>query len=545
MTGGTSDSATSPKKLGPAAGSNPGYFESLRHWLNDHQTRLTKYEALALEYVIAAAALRSIIVKLPKGGLWFTLDIAMFWAFLIPPAILAGLLRFSKQPVAYSIVVGLAGTLLAVKMGSVSLTLPLIAGTASLFALLLSRFSIEDKSGRLSPRRSSHRVPLAFHIFYRQLSELGHRRKLVVFLFLMPLLLMVLFGVSLGEEKVPWIHNPQQLDTIRQLRSDQNLVSLFTVLGAVTGDHPQPLKIVGTVFPSPSNVSSKAILYIVPSGQNTSVILVDKGSSSYYRVVLSNENFSVQAAEGPKSLPVSTHFDNMPEVDVRPLLSTDAVLKMARAGMAIFGIWLDIFLSPDRRLIDVLFPEILGLEIGWVGVLGSAVIAVEDRVSGARRRILMSPISRASVVLGSALANFVLIGLQLIVLFATAILVFKVSIAGSLVDLVPIIAAASFSVIGLGLIISHFSKTPDEAFYMSTLVNLPMGFLASQHIPLAKTPLSNLVQSLLPMTHADKAFTQIMVNGAALSTVLPQLLALTIFAVALFTLGTIMVMREK
>jgi len=231
-------------------------------------------------------------------------------------------------------------------------------------------------------------------------------------------------------------------------------------------------------------------------------------------------------------------------VDLQPLYSSENDVKLARAALAIFRIGL-VFELNQRRLLDVLFPEIVGLEVGWVGVLGSAVGAVEDRVSGARRRILMSPVSRIGFVLGSAMASFFLISLQLAILFATAIFIFNVNIAGSIVDLLPVIAAAVVSVIGVGLIISHFSRTPDEAFYLSTLVNLPMGFLSSQYIPLSHGALSVLVQSALPMTYANKALSMVMVGGASLQTVLPQLVSLGIFAAVLYSLGTIMVMRER
>ncbi len=157
----------------------------------------------------------------------------------------------------------------------------------------------------------------------------------------------------------------------------------------------------------------------------------------------------------------------------------------------------------------------------------------------------MTPISRFSFVLGSALGNFLLIGLQLVVLFATGILVFHVNVAGTLYDLVPVVCAASFAVIGIGLVISHFSKTPDEAFYFSALINLPSGFLSSQYIQVVRTPLSQFISSLLPMTWANKALTDIMVNGSSFLSVLPDIMILGLFAVGLYFAGTIMVIRER
>ena len=385
----------------------------------------------------------------------------------------------------------------------------------------------------------------ALHILHRQMTELGHRRKLLAFLFLLPLLLMFLFGAALGDEKIPLIRDSSQPGGLQELRSDQNLATVFTIIGSRMGNWSQPVKILAATVKSPTNPSSKAFLYIVPNSQNTSLILVDMGSSSYYYVVLDNNSSQVEAAAGPRPLPVGSGFTTVPQVNVQPLYSEAGAARLAQDGVAIFRLGLNLELTPEKRLLDVIFPELVGLEIGWVGILGTAVTAVEDRVSGARRRILMTPLSRASFVLGSVMASLLLIGLQLIVLFAAAILVFHLDIAGSTYDLVPIIAAASFSVVGLGMIISHFSKTPDEAFYLSALVNLPMGFLASQYIPQAHNQLSLFVSSIFPMTYANRALTSIMVDGASFLAVLPELVSLGIFAAALYSLGTILLMRER
>ncbi len=383
----------------------------------------------------------------------------------------------------------------------------------------------------------------ALCIFFRQVAELSHRRKLVAFLFLLPLLLMGLFGAALGNETVPVVPVSSQSAALNDLRSDQNLTVIFSIVGGLRGGESSPLRVLAASFRSPTDPSSKALVYVIPDGQNTSIVVLDEGSGSYYSAMFSS-NGTVMAAGGPAPLPLPSKYETIPQVDLQPLYSDETAVKLAQAAVEIFRLGLVMELS-QRRLLDVLFPEILGLEIGWVGILGTAVTAVEDRVAGARRRILMTPVSRASFVLGSAIGSFTLIGLQLIVLFATAIFVFHVNITGSILDLVPVISAASFSVIGVGLIISHFSKTPDEAFYLSTLVNLPMGFLSSQFIPLSQNPLSILIQSLLPMTFANRALIAIIVAGASLQAVLPELFILGVFAASLYSVGTIMVMRER
>ncbi len=385
----------------------------------------------------------------------------------------------------------------------------------------------------------------ALYILHRQLIELAHRRKLLAFLFLLPLLLMFLFGAALGQQKIPLAQGNLPSGDLQRLQSDQNLATVFTILGSRVGVQTKPVKVLATEVTSPVNSSSKDLLYVLPSNQNTSIIFIESASSTYYYAAVDNNSSRIVAAAGPKPLPAGSGLDTIPQVNLQPLFTDAGALALASDGLSIFRLGLTIGLTPEKRLLDVIFPELVGLEIGWVGVLGSAVTAVEDRVSGARKRILMTPLSRFSFILGNATASFILVGVQLVVLFAAAIFVFNLDIAGSVYELVPIIVAASFSVIGLGLIISHFSRTADEAFYLSALVNLPMGFLASQYIPQAHTTVSFIISSLFPMTYANRALTAIMLNGTPLVQLLPQLLVLASFAAALYSLGTILVIRER
>jgi len=385
----------------------------------------------------------------------------------------------------------------------------------------------------------------SIYILHRQLVELSHRRKLLAFLFILPLLLMVLFGALLSGQQVPIVPNDSNMPGVQALQSDKNLAALYAIYRSDNSGASEttPAKVLVSSYQSPSNPSVQYLVYVLPGPTNTTVIVVNNATLTYQSAVVAPNGTILKTTSGP--LPTVSGIQTLPQVSLQPLYNDQTAMNLAQAAVEVFGLGLKIAFGPQQRLLDVLFPEIVGLEIGWVGVLGAAVTSVEDRISGARRRILMTPISRFSFVLGSALGNFLLIGLQLVVLFATGILVFHVNVAGSFFDLVPVLCTASFAVIGIGLVISHFSKTPDEAFYFSALINLPSGFLSSQYIQVVHTQLSDLISSMFPMTWANKALTDIMVNGASLLSVLPDIAILGIFAVVLYFAGTIMVIRER
>ncbi len=382
----------------------------------------------------------------------------------------------------------------------------------------------------------------ALRIAHRQFDQISHRRKLSVFLVLLPVFLMILFGVALGDQRIPVDVNPQDAQLVlADLKSDPVVSKVIAVLrNDVSASEIRLL--VGSFN---TQDGKRGLLFILPGSNTTSGVAITDKLYYYFKLRNDLSGFPVWSIGDPSLVESNPDFAQRTTVDLQPLYTSEFARKMASAMVGLAGLGLRLFLSRDRRLIDVIFPEVVGIEIMWAGVLGSSVMAVEDRIAGARRRILMSPISASSYIAGTALANFGLIAAQLVVLFAIAFGVFHIAIVGSMMDLAVVIAAASFPLVGIGMVISHFSKTADETFYLATLINLPMTFLSSQIIPLSQAPASQFLSNILPMTHANIAMKQIAVFGASLGSVLPQVYILLAMGIVLYGIGTVLVSREK
>lgn len=382
----------------------------------------------------------------------------------------------------------------------------------------------------------------ALRIAYRQFDQISHRRKLSVFLVLLPVFLMILFGIALGDQKIPVDVNPGDAQLVlADLKNDPIVSKVVAVLrnDISTND----IRLVVGNFQTEDG--KRGLLFILPGPNATSGVAITDKLYYYFRLRNDLSGFPVWSIGDPSLIESNPDFAQRTTVDLQPLYTSEFAKKMASAMVSLAGLGLRLFLSRERRLIDVIFPEVVGIEIMWAGVLGASVMAVEDRIAGARRRILMSPISAASYVTGTALANFGLIAAQLAILFAIALGVFGITIVGSMMDLTVVIAVASLPLVGIGMVVSHFSKTADETFYLATLINLPMTFLSSQILPISQSPASQFLSNILPMTHANIAMKEIAVFGASLSSVLPQLYTLLAMGLILYSVGTVLISREK
>lgn len=387
-------------------------------------------------------------------------------------------------------------------------------------------------------------IVTAARIAYRHFDEIGHRRKMAIFLVAMPIVLMSIFGTAFSQQKVPVGIAPDSLSSVSELKSDPAISTLLKLVREYReGDIKTNVKLLAGTFNSPSSPTEKLLIYVLP-GNLTSVVVLD--GPRYYYVGLGSNSIPRSIRIGDISeVSQLPDFSSRLVVDMQPLFTNQTAMKFVRAASGLAGFAVSALTNEEVRLLDLVFPDVVGLQIMWAGVLGASVMAVEDRVAGARRRILMAPIPRSGYILGNAFANFALVFVEIAILFSIALGIFSIRILGSIADLLVVVAVASFVTVGLGLIVSHFSKSADEAFYFSTFINIPMGFLSSTVIPISRDPLATFITSIFPMTHANLAMRQIAVNGLPLSAVLPQLSFLLVIGAVVYALGVLFLRIER
>lgn len=379
-------------------------------------------------------------------------------------------------------------------------------------------------------------------ICWRHFEQIAHRRKLFAFIILTPVMLMLLFGLAFGTQTVPSVDVSQFERALSEIRADPLLGSVVQLYEALKQDALTNYRVLVGEFASPTVEGGKAWLFVVPS-DSIAVVFVD--GAQYYFVDFWPNGTLRTFGIGLVPPPTDLDFDALSTLDLRPLISEDAGSRALAILQRIFGISLELLSARRVRTIDLLFPEIVGIQLLWSGVLGAAALSIEDRVAGARKRLLMTPIRRAAFLVGNAWANFLLIAFQVSILFIIATLVFQIQFKGSPVELASVIALTGSSLVGLGLIVSHVSKTADEVFYLATLVNLPMMFFSSRVLPVQDSPFIQFVKGGFPTTYSNELLGKIMVSGGSIAEAPGALFTLILMAIALYTIGTLLLMEER
>lgn len=162
---------------------------------------------------------------------------------------------------------------------------------------------------------------------------------------------------------------------------------------------------------------------------------------------------------------------------------------------------------------------------------------VQSKRLGVSRRMVSTPTSIPTIVLGEALGRYLVALMQGLFVVAMTAIVFGVSWGD------PLAAAAiilTFALVGAGvaMLIGAISENPDQASSLGVFAGLALGALGGCMIPLTYMPevMQNLAR-LIPHSWAITAFQQLINDGGGIDTVLTNVLVLLGYGVVLIGLA--------
>ncbi len=176
---------------------------------------------------------------------------------------------------------------------------------------------------------------------------------------------------------------------------------------------------------------------------------------------------------------------------------------------------------------------------------------LEERSSGAYKRILVSPIS-AMTYLGGKVIPFVLVNLiQAVAMFAIGIYLLPLLGCGELVlnnvgALALLTLAVSLVSIGFGVLMASISKSVLLSSSVCASVLIIMAVLGGIMVPKFVMPaVMQRISLAVPHGWALDAYQDVLVRGADAVLIMPQLGVLLLFAVVFFTAGAWRIDRRR
>jgi ABC-2 type transport system permease protein len=153
-----------------------------------------------------------------------------------------------------------------------------------------------------------------------------------------------------------------------------------------------------------------------------------------------------------------------------------------------------------------------------------------ERERGTMENLLATPVRPFEVMVGKILPYIIIGYIQLSVIILAAVLLFGVPILGSVTLLMGVIGLFMLANLGVGFTFSTLASNQLQAMQMTFFFFLPSMLLSGFMFPFrGMPPWAQMLGEILPLTHLLRAVRAIMLKGANLTEVAPNLWPMALF----------------
>jgi len=198
------------------------------------------------------------------------------------------------------------------------------------------------------------------------------------------------------------------------------------------------------------------------------------------------------------------------------------------------------YYNPERRSAVQIVPALIGVILTMTMVLFTAVAIVRERERGNLEFLITTPVGTLELMIGK-LIPYIVIGLvQVSIVLLVGRWLFSVPMRGDLGDVY--LAALVFigASLTLGLLISTLARSQFQAMQLTLFIFLPSILLSGFMFPFDGMPVvAQKIAEVLPLTHFVRLARGIILRGADLGELLPEVRALAVFFIVAITLAVL------
>ncbi len=397
----------------------------------------------------------------------------------------------------------------------------------------------KSRLGHLLPRRARQSLRRAFSVARKEIRQLSRDRLTMGFVVGVPAAQLLLFGYAINQDvrQVATAAVDQSGTSIsRQILGQLEATQTFDIT------HHGANEMEARALLEQGQV--QAVIVVPPDfsrsfyrGRGAEIsILVDATDPVLARAVRASANglmerrnsrlqrFDVSLEAGAMRAPLSREsFGTEPEL-IKPQFLRLTVLNLY---------------NPEVRTALFVVPALLGVILTTTMILMTALALVRERERGTFEFLIATPVRRFELMIGKLLP-YIGIGLvQIVIVLTTGLLLFRVPIHGSAIQLILASLVFIAANLVLGLVISSLTATQFQATQLSFFFFLPSVLLSGFMFPFTSMPKpAQWLGELLPLTHFIRITRGILLRGANLLDLKWEILPMLLFTVVGFVAAT-------
>ena len=287
-----------------------------------------------------------------------------------------------------------------------------------------------------------------------------------------------------------------------------------------------------TALQKPANVKvttgeQTTLLDELKKGQHSAVVVIEPGfgsglatGTSHVQLYVDNGNV-ISAAQSRGTIEAVLDSVSKQTAGFKDLIQVDEQQVTIQA----------------QRQIDYLTPGMLGMTIMYANMfVGVALIGWRER--GTLKRLNATPLKAWQLIGSQIVSQLALSLVQAVIILVIATTAFGVHIELDwLPELGLIVLAGTFSIVALGYAVGNFVKKQQAAQSTVTLIALPMMFLGGSYFVVDPPAFLKPLVEVLPLTHINRAFREVMLYSGDWSNLLPSFAVLLAVGAGLLALS--------
>lgn len=191
----------------------------------------------------------------------------------------------------------------------------------------------------------------------------------------------------------------------------------------------------------------------------------------------------------------------------------------------------------EEEQFDFLAPSMMGFIIFFLVFLLAGIAFLRERISGTLDRILVSSLRRSQIVAGYFFGFGVFAALQTVVLQLFLVFVLGVHTQANFLLVLLINLTIAGTSLAMGTLFSAFARNEFQLFQFIPIVIIPQVMFCGL-FNLRETPLVlQYLAKIFPLTYGADALRRVMLQGAGLGSVLPDIAIMLGFTILFFTLN--------
>jgi ABC-2 type transport system permease protein len=175
----------------------------------------------------------------------------------------------------------------------------------------------------------------------------------------------------------------------------------------------------------------------------------------------------------------------------------------------------------------------------FIPLLGTSGMMAYERATGTLKRLLTTPTSAPTYLLGTVTSQYSASIVQMLLLLGFGAIVMNI-VWGPPLAVMAVLLAFGLSSVAMGVMLGAFVKTESQASGLSVMLGMTLGLLSGCLWPLELfPPTMQTAAHILPMTWAMQALTDLAVRGGDFGAILPAIAYMLGSAVLFFIVGVL------